>query len=176
MISGRDVLRGCTLRGLVLRADAMRFIEHSALLSSSRDIVVLMDAIVVRLDNKIERVVDKAVVRLAPVSNSYWHPNIGHRGPGYALISSEQLHHTLIGRVVNTTISLRCCKQNVLKSRRQMPMQCFRFAFKYDGATTRSMAQWTAPKYSHPMKHGSAVARADAYDQRCTFLVCTHDM
>mmetsp|Transcript_20776 Transcript_20776/g.68638 ORF Transcript_20776/g.68638 Transcript_20776/m.68638 type:complete len:136 (-) Transcript_20776:1979-2386(-) len=62
MISGRDVLRECTLRGLVLRADAMRFIEHSALLSSPTDIVVLMDAIVVRLDNKIERVVDKAVV------------------------------------------------------------------------------------------------------------------
>lgn len=112
----------------------------------------------------------------SPLSPTAIGIHIGHRGPGYALISSEQLHHTLIGRVVNTTISLRCCKQNVLKSRRQMPMQCFRFAFKYDGATTRSMAQWTAPKYSHPMKHGSAVARADAYDQRCTFLVCTHDM
>mmetsp|Transcript_8753 Transcript_8753/g.29939 ORF Transcript_8753/g.29939 Transcript_8753/m.29939 type:complete len:144 (-) Transcript_8753:1995-2426(-) len=137
MISGRDVLRECTLRGLVLRADAMRFIEHSALLSSPTDIVVLMDAIVVRLDNKIERVVDKAVVIAA-----------------LDTLSSPQSSSTI--RSLDAWSTPRLVYDAANKT----------FAFKYDGATTRSMAQWTAPKYSHPMKHGSAVARADAFCAR----------
>ena len=60
----RDIVRECAIRGLSVRADALRNLQNFALEYPSGDALhALIDAIVARLEHCTIRVVDTAIAR-----------------------------------------------------------------------------------------------------------------
>jgi chromosome condensin MukBEF complex kleisin-like MukF subunit len=68
----RDIVRECAIRGLSVRADALRNLQNFALEYSGDALHALIDAIVARLEHCTIRVVDTAIVSqaLADVSKT----------------------------------------------------------------------------------------------------------
>ena len=59
----RDIVRECAIRGLSVRADALRNLQNFALEYSGDALHALIDAIVARLEHCTIRVVDTAIAR-----------------------------------------------------------------------------------------------------------------